>query len=110
MGRDPGMLVEMGRTDLGLATLRRALAHDPNMAQATHTIARVHALLGDPERASEVLGPVPRDANDIVPYLLMKGRIALWTGRGPSPPRSRKPWRRRASRRSRGSGSRACCT
>ncbi len=74
------ILVETGQTDRGIAMLRRALAHDPNMAQATQALARTHALLGDDERASEVLGPVPREASDFVPYLLMKGRIALWRG------------------------------
>jgi eukaryotic-like serine/threonine-protein kinase len=72
------ILVEIGRTELGIATLRRALAGDPNMAQAKQSIARTYALHGDYEAANEILGPTPEHPGDFAPYYLMKGRIALW--------------------------------
>jgi hypothetical protein len=37
-----------------------------------------YALLGDYESALEALGPFPAIATDIPPYVLMRGRIALW--------------------------------
>ena len=71
-------LVEVRREALGVKTLRKALAIDPQLAHARHAIARVHALAGDFAAAHEELGPVPSTAGDFVPYILLKGRIALW--------------------------------
>jgi eukaryotic-like serine/threonine-protein kinase len=72
------MLVEIGRMDRGIAVLSRALAVDPNMAQARQTIVRAYALEGDYEKAEEMLGPVPTHPGDFAPYILIRGRMALW--------------------------------
>lgn len=72
------MLVEVGRGPLGVRTLRKALAIDPQLAHGRHAIARSYALSGDFAAAHEELGPVPSADGDFVPYVLLKGRFALW--------------------------------
>jgi serine/threonine-protein kinase len=72
------LLVEVGKPKLGIAMLTRALAIDPAVTQARHSIARAHWLAGDRELALEVLGPVPEHARDFTPYMMMRGRFALW--------------------------------
>jgi tetratricopeptide (TPR) repeat protein len=71
-------LVEIGRPEMGIAMLQRALANEPRMAQAKQAIARAQALLGDYDAASEIMGALPEHPVEIVPYLLMRARIALW--------------------------------
>lgn len=53
------LLVEVGQPKLGIAMLTRALAIDPSITQARHSIALAHWLAGDRELALEVLGPFP---------------------------------------------------
>jgi serine/threonine-protein kinase len=72
------VLVEVGRWQLGISTLRRALAIESGMAQASQTIGRAYALVGDMDAAIEALGPFPRDPSEIAPYVLIRGRIAMW--------------------------------
>jgi serine/threonine-protein kinase len=72
------LLVEIGRPELGIRTLQKGLAVDPSLAISSHTIARAHSLLGDVDAAREALGPVPVNPIDIVPYLLLRSRLALW--------------------------------
>jgi serine/threonine-protein kinase len=72
------LYVEMGRVEQGNAMLWRALAIDPSMAQARQSIARAHALHHDYETADEVLGPIPDQPGELLPYFLMKCRFALW--------------------------------
>ena len=72
------VLLEVGRSERGIATLRRALSIDSALAQARHAIGRGYALLGDYDSALEALGPFPTVAADIPPYVLMRGRMALW--------------------------------
>ena len=72
------MLVEVGRAPLGVRTLRKALAIDPQLAHGRHAIARTYALSGDFAAAHEELGPIPSAEGDFVAYVLLKGRIALW--------------------------------
>jgi serine/threonine-protein kinase len=74
------MLVEISRPALGIATLHRALAIDPSMAQARQAIVRTHALLGEYDVANELLGDIPDQASDFLPYILMMARMALWRG------------------------------
>jgi serine/threonine-protein kinase len=73
------VLIEVGRWQLGVATLRRVLAIDPLMVHARHAIARAQALTGDHESALETLGPFSAAAN-LIPDILLRGRIALWRG------------------------------
>jgi TolB-like protein/predicted Ser/Thr protein kinase len=73
------VLVEAGRAELGIATLRRALAIDNTLSQTRQAIARAYALLGDYDSAFETLGPFPAHRGDVVPYVLLRGRIATWT-------------------------------
>ena len=72
------ILVEVGRTELAMRTLRKALAIDPTMLLARHTIVRAHALLGEKDAADELLGPPPVDPNDFSPHMLLKARMAMW--------------------------------
>jgi len=72
------ILVECGRWELGIATLRRALAIESSMAQARQSIGRAYALVGDYDSAIEALGSFPADLADVAPYVLIRGRIALW--------------------------------
>jgi len=72
------VLIEAGRWERGLATLRRALSIDGALAQARHAIGRGYALMGDYDSAFEALGPFPTGEHDIPPYVLMRGRFALW--------------------------------
>ena len=72
------VLIECGRWELGIATIRRALAIDSTLAQARQSIGRAYALVGDYDSALEAFGPFPTSSSDIPPYVLMRGRIALW--------------------------------
>ena len=74
------MLVEAGRIDLGMATLRRALAIDPLMSHPKQSMARTYALLGERARAREELLPMPEEPGDFVAHTLLLGRFALWFG------------------------------
>jgi serine/threonine-protein kinase len=74
------ILVEIGRPELGIAMLRRALATDPLIVHARHAIARGYALMGDHAQAIEVLGPVPVHPGDFVPYVVIRGRFMMWFG------------------------------
>ena len=74
------VLVECGRWELGITTLRRALSIDSNLAQARQAIGRGYALVGDYDSALEALGPFPTDLTDVFPYVLIRGRMALWRG------------------------------
>ena len=74
------MLVEIGRSALGVATLRRALAIDPLMSHPKQSLARTYALLGERRRAAEELGPMPEDPADFVAHALLQARFALWFG------------------------------
>jgi eukaryotic-like serine/threonine-protein kinase len=72
------LLIESGRTDLGLRMLRKALAIEPGMSQPRLTMVRAHALLGDLDAARELLGPVPTNRTDFTPYMLTRARVAAW--------------------------------
>jgi serine/threonine-protein kinase len=72
------VLIEVGRWELGISTLRRALSIDSGMAQARQSVGRAYALVGDMDAALEALGPFPREPNEVAPYVLIRGRIALW--------------------------------
>ncbi|MEA2749658.1 MAG: eukaryotic-like serine/threonine-protein kinase [Myxococcales bacterium] len=72
------VLLEVGRSELGIATLRRALAIDSTLAQARQSIGRGYALLGDYDSAFEALGTFPTNMSDVAPYVLIRGRIAMW--------------------------------
>jgi eukaryotic-like serine/threonine-protein kinase len=74
------ILVEVGRPEVGIRTMRKVLAIDPTMLLAKHTIVRAHALLGDRDVALEMLGPPPEDPNDFAPHMLLRARMALWYG------------------------------
>jgi serine/threonine-protein kinase len=72
------LLIEVGRPDIGIKTLKKVLAIDPTITFATHSMARAHALLGDYDSAYDILGPVPENATDFTPYMMLKARFALW--------------------------------
>jgi tetratricopeptide (TPR) repeat protein len=74
------VLVECGRWELGIATLRRALASDNALSQARQAIGRGYGLVGDYDSALEALGTFPTDLMDVFPYVLIRGRMALWRG------------------------------
>ena len=70
---------EVGQAELGIATLRRAVAIDHTLAQARQAIARGYALVGDYDSAFEAMGSFPTNRGDVAPYVLLRGRIATWT-------------------------------
>ena len=72
------ILVEVGRTDVAIRTLRKVLAIDPTMLLAKHSMIRAHALLGEMDLALELLGPPPTDRNDFAPHMVLRTRLALW--------------------------------
>jgi serine/threonine-protein kinase len=72
------ILVEVGRTDTAIRTLRKVLAIDPTMLLAKHSMVRAHALLGETDLAHELLGPPPEDPNDFAPHMVVRTRMALW--------------------------------
>jgi len=75
MGR---LLLEAQRVEAGMKILSRAFAIDPEITLAKHTLARVHALLGDYDAFLELLGKVPAHPYEQIGFFLTLGRIACW--------------------------------
>ena len=75
MGR---LLLESQRVEAGMKILSRALAIDPEITLAKHTLARVHALLGDYDAFVELLGRVPAHPHEQIGFFLTIGRVACW--------------------------------
>lgn len=73
------LLAEAGRPEVGIETLRRALAIDPELSQARHTIGRIYGLYADIEAFEEAMGPFPEHLGDLVPYLMTRARVLLWS-------------------------------
>jgi hypothetical protein len=71
---------EIGPLDLAGANLEDALAREPRLTVARQSLARVHALLGNRQRAHESLGPIPSDPEALVPYAVTRVRLSMWLG------------------------------
>jgi hypothetical protein len=69
---------EVGPLDVAAANLEEALAREPRLSVARHTLARTWAMLGDRKRAEESLGPQPSDTDALVPYAITRLRLSLW--------------------------------
>lgn len=75
------LLAEVDDTGFGIEALRRALAMDPSLAHARHTLVRAYALLGDYEAAVEATGAWSSHPGDFTAQMLARARIALWRGK-----------------------------
>ncbi len=72
------ILVEIGRIDDGIRLLENACALEPSLDRARHDIARVHALRGDMDAFENTVGPRPQEPLELLPYLMLHARLALW--------------------------------
>ncbi len=72
------VLVEIGRLDDGVEHLKRVYIHAFHRA-SYFSHARVLALAGDLDGALEMMSEWPRDVRDVVPHLVSRGRLVLWT-------------------------------
>ncbi len=69
---------EVGPLELAVDHLQSSLIREPGSSETRHTLARVHALLGNVAQCYETLGSVPPDRAEQVGHLLSAARLAMW--------------------------------
>lgn len=74
MGR---LLLEAGEIEEGTRLVESALARE-EVLMARHTLARMHALLGEWDRVEETFGDASLDAGAALPMLLLLMRLINW--------------------------------
>ena len=72
------LFIEVGRVDAGVRALETALALEPRFQGARCEVARVHELLGDPDRADELVRTPPGDPDLVIQYWLGRARLLLY--------------------------------
>jgi serine/threonine-protein kinase len=72
------IMSEVGREQDAITYLRRAYAIDPENISARYQIARIYAILGDTQRMTYELGPLPSHPGDMALWFMIQARDALW--------------------------------